>query len=141
MENKNKGATLNMVTTGKEKSNTEIVFNNLISYMDEKGLTSNTKIDYLKNTICYIEYENNKRKLANIIGFIPSLVCLLGAIGSSYISQNTLVSSFAIGTGAFALVGTGIRLIKRNPYEKVIINVSDIKDKESVYRKVAPFIK
>jgi len=44
---------LNMVSTGREKSKEEIVWNNLLDYMKKKHLDEGSQKLYLKNTILY----------------------------------------------------------------------------------------
>lgn len=132
---------LNMISTGKEKTQEEIVWNNLLDYMNEKNLNPEDQKTYLKNTILYLQYENKKSKLVNMIIGTPTLVSLLGATGAYFAGNNHLATPLFVATGALALVGAGVKLMKTNPYQRALTAVEDINDKENVYRKVAPFIK
>jgi hypothetical protein len=132
---------LNMVSTGKEKTQEEIVWNNLLDYMDKKNLSAEQQRTYLKNTILYLQYNQKKNKLVNMIIGTPTLLTLLGATGAYFAGNNHLAAPLFVAAGALTIVGSGIKLMKNNPYERALTSVNDINTKENVYRKVAPFIK
>ena len=139
--NKVKERKLEMVVTGNEKSQEEIVWNNLLDYMKGKQLDTEAQKTYMKNTILYLQYEKKKNKLLTLIAGTPTLLGLLGTTGAYFAGNHTLATSLAVTTGVIALIGAGIKLVTDNPYNKQIVEFSDVKQREDVYRKVAPIIK
>lgn len=129
---------LNIVATGKEKTHEEIVWNNLLDYMDTKNLDSKTKISYLKNSILYLKYEEKKRTIVNKIFGVPAIVTLIGSVGAYSSDNKHLALTLALATGALAMIGTGVRLMRTNPYARVVSNCSEVNKQEQVLRKVAP---
>jgi hypothetical protein len=108
MERENRKATrneLNMVSTGREKSMEEIVWNNLIDYMNQKKLDYNSQKAYLKNTILYLNYEKKKNTIIDAITGTPAVLALLGATGAYYTGNNSLTASLVVSAASLALIG------------------------------------
>lgn len=132
---------LNMVSTGREKSKEEIVWNNLLDYMKKKQLDEGSQKLYLKNTILYLKYEEKKNTIVNAVTGTPAVLALMGSTGAYYTGNNSLATSLVVTAAALALAGTGVKLLKLNPYEKAIVTYSDVNKTEKIYRKVATYIK
>ncbi len=132
---------LNMVSTGKERSMEEIVWNNLLDYMNQKKLDYNSQKMYLKNTILYLNYEKKKNTIINTITGTPAVLALMGATGAYYTGNNSVTATLVVSASALALIGKGVKLLKLNPYEKSLVTYSDVNKVEKIYRKVAPYIK
>jgi len=132
---------LNMVSTGREKSKEEIVWNNLLDYMKKKHLDEGSQKLYLKNTILYLNYEKKRNTIVNAVTGTPAVLALMGSTGAYCTGNNSLATSLVATAAALALAGTGVKLLKLNPYEKAIVTYSDVNKTEKIYRKVATYIK
>lgn len=69
---------LKIVINGDEKNKSEIVYNNLLSNMDNTDLSKDKQIDYLKSRINFLETNIKSKALLTLIILINFIVLCLG---------------------------------------------------------------
>jgi hypothetical protein len=128
-----------MRQSGEEKSVTEIVWKNVLNYMDNSGLDKEKQTEYLTDIIIYLEYTRKyNNRIEKFLG-TPTYISFLGAITSKYFNANE--ASLIFGSATFVLV-LGILYLKittKNPYKSIIrenpllLEMIEEMDEASVY--------
>lgn len=128
-----------LVTTGEEKSNEEIVLNNLLDYMSEKGMDAEQQKDYLKNRMLYLQYYRNVHKdLRHFLGMasISSLVVIAGAYYLNYENIKTLIASALLMMSGKVFYS----LSRTNPYKEALMSYTDVVEMHEIYSDMAPVL-
>lgn len=96
---------------GNEKNKNEIIYNNILDSMDEKNISKDEQIEYLKSKVANLESEVKNKinlSLTIIIGFI----CLVFGIYLMYVNQK-LIGTIFITTSFITVVILLLRMIRK----------------------------
>ena len=137
--NHEKERTYQLTISGKEHSDEEIVWDNLLAYMTEKGMSAEAQVNYLKNKILYLQYYKNVHKgLRHFV--IMASVATSAIIAGAYYFDYGNIRNLAL-SAVFMMSGKIVYTLSRNnPYKEALTENSDVHEKEETYRKIAPFM-
>jgi len=105
-----------MRISGKEKSKDEVVFNNLISYMDEKSIPKDEQCDIVKKySLKKLATKRNIIKNLTLAG-LGSVLMLAGYVGKVIFNLPFFLTNVAVMSGAIITI-VNFCLERKNPYD------------------------